>query len=112
MSRLLIRFSLLLAGLAWIAFIVLQILLRRKPEMWILTLGWPIYYGGVVGVAYGMLGVSSRGGPAANWPFLPNQAKVFFNRFNLVMARAALILFPLVFLLIGVAAVFAVAIAR
>ena len=111
-SRALFRFSLLVAGLAWIVFIVLHVLLRRKPVMWILTLGWPIYYAMVVGVVYGMLGVSKRGGPAANWPFFPDQAKRFVNRFNLVLARAALILFPLAFLLMGVAGVVAVATGR
>lgn len=111
MSRSLIGVSLLLAGLAWIVFIVLHIVLR-KPVLWITTIGWPIYYTLMAGIVYGMLGVSKRGGPAANWPYFPDQFKAFVNQFNLVMARAALILFPLVFLLMGVAAVFAVATGR
>lgn len=55
-SRRALYFSLALAVIAEMLFITAQIVQHpAQPLMFIATLGWPFYYAGVVGVAFGIV---------------------------------------------------------
>ena len=83
-------------------FIAIHVPLRRKPEMWILTLGWPVFYALLLGsTAYGMASVLRKGGPYAG--FIPQRFRPVFTRVYSFGAHFALVAFPVIALAMGVA---------
>lgn len=73
-----IYLSMWLAAATEILFIAAQILHRpADPTMFITTLGWPVYYAGCLGLAFGMAWVVKTGGFGDMYPFTKAAQQLF-----------------------------------
>jgi hypothetical protein len=107
--------SVAMGVLAWLMFIVFQIAHRpAEPMLWILTAGWPFYYGMSLGIALGMISISRQGPLTSRWPrwirrvFFPGPVRLLIDWFYAASGRVALVVFPLAGLAIGCVLVYLV----
>jgi hypothetical protein len=106
--------SVAMGVLAWLMFIVLQIAHRpAEPMLWILTAGWPFYYGMSLGIGLGVISIIRQGPLTSRWPrwicrVVPGPVGLLFDRFYAAGGRVALVVFPLAGLAIGCVLVYLV----
>jgi hypothetical protein len=67
--------------------------------LWILTAGWPFYYGCVVGISLGIMWISKQGPLSLHWPafirqYIPSPIWWMLDRFYAAIGPTALIVFP------------------
>lgn len=98
MGKRIVFFSLTLASLAWIGFIITQVFYRPASLMLcILTVGWPFYYGILFGITYLIAQQAKEPKPLMQLPAVVERVIPWTRRrtFRVSIATAALIFFPL-----------------